>query len=282
MLTPSAQTASEPTVSAPVVAATGDIACEPGFKPGALCQHEAVSDAVLADTAIVAVLTLGDHQYSKGTLAQYMSSYDKTWGRLKNKTRPVPGNHDYMTADAKGYFDYFGTAAGNRKKGYYSYDIGTWHFVALNSERDTSMTGSQVAWLKADLNATESRCVAAYWHRPRWSSGIEYGDSDQVAPFFGVLYEANAELVLSGHEHNYERFRPLNPDGVPDDDRGLVQIVSGLGGKSQYEVRGRSETATSDSTSYGYSRLILYEDSADITYVPVIGDYTDSYHLKCH
>lgn len=228
------------------------------------------------------VLTLGDHQYPDGTLSQYRSSYDRTWGRFKQRTRPVPGNHDYETKGAAGYFDYFGTAAGAGRKGYYSFNVGAWHFVALNSEDDTSSDGAQVAWLRADLQSNRNRCVAAYWHRPRWSSGVRHGDDPRVRPFIEALYEANAELVLTGHEHNYERSYPLNPDGVRDDERGIVQVVSGLGGKSQYRLRGRDTTVTMNSESYGYSRLVLYPRYADITFVPAVGGYRDSFRLRCH
>jgi 3',5'-cyclic AMP phosphodiesterase CpdA len=267
---------------APVVAAAGDIACRAKSKPGANCQHKAVSDAILADTDVTTVLSLGDNQYEKGSLNDYQSSYDQTWGRFKNKTRPVPGNHDYKTPGAAGYYDYFGSAAGDRNKGYYSFDVGAWHFVALNSEVDLKRGGRQLAWLKADLKSHPNQCVAAYWHQPRWSSGTEHGDYVPVAPFFEALYAANADLILNGHEHSYERFHPLNPAGVRDDKRGIVEIVSGLGGRNHYPVRGRATTAAKDNTSYGYSRLTLHPKSATIEFQSAVGSYRDSYQLTCH
>ena len=265
-----------------MVAAAGDIACKAKSKPGKTCQHKAVSDAILADRGVTTVLSLGDNQYENGSLSDYQSSYGQTWGRLKDKTRPVPGNHEYKTQGAAGYYDYFGSAAGDRSKGYYSFDVGGWHFIALNSEVDLKRGGRQVAWLKTDLNSHPNRCVAAYWHQPRWSSGTEHGDDPAVAPFFETLYAANADLILNGHEHSYERFQPLNPSGVPDDKRGLVEIVSGLGGRNHYPVRGRATTAAKDNTSYGYSRLTLHPDSADITFRSAVGSYQDSYRLNCH
>ena len=153
--------------------------------------------------------------------------------------------------------------------------------MALNSERDVSATGAQVQWLKADLAAHQNKCVAAYWHKPRWSSG-QHGDISSTAPFFQALYDANAELVLSGNDHTYERFVPLNPSGIRDDTRGVTQIVSGLGGKNHYSVTGRSTTVTKNSSSYGYSRLVLHADSVDISFVPAVGTYTDSFNLSCH
>ncbi len=278
-------TSSEPgpeTDEPPVVAAAGDIACEPGAAVGRECQHKAVSEAILADTAVSVVLALGDNQYPQGAAAGFRSAYDRSWGRFKNRTRPVPGNHEYETPGAAGYFDYFGALAGERGKGYYSYDVGPWHFIALNSEFDLGRTGAQVAWLKADLRAHHSSCVAAYWHRPRWSSGTVVGDYPTVTAFMETLYDANADLVLVGHEHNYERFQPLNPDGERDDHRGIVQIVSGLGGKSQFPVRGRATTAAKNSTAYGYTRLVLHPDSADITFEAAVGDYHDAFTLPCH
>ena len=271
-----------PATPAPVVAAAGDIACKPGYSVGSSCQHKAVSDKILADTAVGTVLALGDNQYEDGTLSAYQQSYGPTWGRLKSKTRPVPGNHEYHTSGASGYYDYFGSRAGDRTKGYYSFNVGAWHFVALNSERDTGTTGSQLTWLRADLKANPNKCVAAYFHKPRWSTGSGHGDNTVVAPFVKALYDANADLMLSGHDHDYERFYPLNPSGVRDDARGITQIVSGLGGKNHYSVAGRSTTVTKNHTAYGYSRLVLHAGSADISFVPAVGTYRDSYRLTCH
>jgi hypothetical protein len=266
-----------------VVAAAGDIACEPG-RPISQnsCAHVAVSDAILADKAITTVLALGDNQYEDGTLAKYQSEYDKSWGRFKDITRPVPGNHDYRTPGAAGYYDYFGAAAGDPDKGYYSFDVGGWHFIALNSEEDTENGGAQVAWLKRDLESHQTGCTVAYFHRPRWSSGERHGDSDTVAPFFEALYDANADLILVGHEHNYERFVPLNPRRERDDARGIVQIVSGLGGKTQYPLAGGETTAAKNNGGFGYVRMALRTGSADIEYVPVVGTFRDSYTLSCH
>lgn len=266
----------------PVVAAAGDIACAVGGTVGASCQHKAVSDRLVADTAVGTVLVLGDNQYQDGSLSDYDAAYAPTWGRLKPKTYPVPGNHDYLTSGAAGYYDYFGARAGDRSRGYYSFDIGVWHFVALNSEKDTGASGAQVAWLKADLLAHQNACTAAFYHRPRFSSGAEHGDSTSVAPFFQTLYDANVDLILNGHDHDYERFFPLNASGARDNARGITEIVTGLGGRSHYAVTPRAITAASNQTSYGYSRLVLHDGSADITFVAGVGSYTDSTRLTCH
>ena len=282
--TSTAPTSTAPTSTAPagdpVIAAVGDIACAPGYTVGSTCQHKAVADKIISDTAVSRVLALGDIQYEAGALSAFQNSYDKSWGPLKSKTKPVPGNHEYGTSGAAGYFDYFGALAGDRSKGYYSFDVGAWHFVALNSERDITAGGAQVAWLKADLAAHPNKCVGAMWHKPRWSTGT-HGDHSSMAPFVQALYDARAEVILSGHDHDYERFYPLNPSGVRDDTRGIVQIVSGEGGKNHYAVAGRSTTAAKDSTSYGYARLTLHSDSADVTFVPAVGSYRDAAKITC-
>jgi hypothetical protein len=282
--TSTAPTSPAPTSTAPgtspVIAAVGDIACAPGYTVGTNCQHKAVADKIIADTAVSKVLALGDLQYEVGALTAFMGSYDKSWGPLKAKTKPIPGNHEYGTANAAGYFDYFGALAGDRTKGYYSFDVGAWHFVALNSEKDISATGAQVAWLKADLAAHPNKCVGAMFHKPRWSTGT-HGDHSSMAPFVQALYNAGAEVILSGHDHDYERFYPLNPSGVRDDARGIVQIVSGQGGKNHYAVTGRSTTAAMDNTSHGYARLTLHADSADLAFVSAVGSYRDTAKIVC-
>ncbi len=266
----------------PVVAAAGDIACAADAAVGAgSCRHKAVSDKILADTAVGTVLMLGDAQYPDGTLADFQASYHPTWGRLKPRTRPVPGNHEYQTPGARGYYDYFGSRAGDPSKGYYSFDLGTWHVIALNSEKDTAATGAQVSWLKADLEAHPNRCTLAFYHRPRWSGG-SHGDSTAVAPFVRALYDADADLILNGHEHDYERLHPLNPAGVRDDLRGVTQIVSGLGGKDTRRITPRSTTAASDASSFGYTRLVLRRGYAEVSYRAAVGTYTDSTTVTCH
>jgi single-stranded DNA-binding protein len=278
--TSTAPTSTAPPTTSPVIAAVGDIACAPGYTVGSGCQHKAVADKIISDTAVSKVLALGDLQYESGALSAFLEVYDKSWGPLKAKTKPIPGNHEYQTSGAAGYYDYFGALAGDRTKGYYSFDVGAWHFVALNSERDITAAGAQVAWLKADLAAHRNKCVGAMFHKPRWSSG-SHGDNPLMAPFVQALYDAGAELILSGHDHDYERFYPLNPSGVRDDARGIVQIVSGQGGKNHYSVTGRSTTAAKDNTSHGYARLTLHPDSADVTFVSAVGSYRDTARITC-
>lgn len=262
----------------PVIAAVGDIACAPGGAVGANCQHKAVSDKILADTEVGNVLVLGDNQYDAGSLSAYQNAYDPTFGRFKSRTRPVPGNHEYATANASGYYTYFGALAGDPAKGYYSYDVGAWHFLAINSEKDT---GAQLAWVKADLAAHPNQCVAAYWHKPRFSTG-GHGNNSYMAPFFQALYDGHADLVMAGHDHDYERFAQLNPNGARDDVNGMVEIVSGEGGKNHYSVSGGPTTLAKDNTGYGYTRLTLHANSADGQFVSAVGTYTDTYTVPCH
>lgn len=272
----------DPTASAPVVAAVGDIACAPGVPvTPTSCQHKAVADKILA-TNPSAFLALGDLQYHDGNLSAFNASYDAAFAQLKAITKPIPGNHEYRTPGASGYYDYFGTLAGDRTKGYYSFDVGPWHFVALNSEKDVGADGEQVAWLKADLAANSKNCVAAIWHKPRWSTGAEHGDDATVQPFVSALVAAEADLILNGHDHDYERFYPLDASGARDDTNGITQIVSGLGGKDHYRVRGRATTAAKNDSGFGFVQLVLHDGSADISYVPAVGSYTDSTTLTCH
>jgi hypothetical protein len=267
--------------AAPVVAAVGDIACAPGSTTtSTACQQEAVADSILAAKP-AALLALGDLQYPDGTLAQFRGSYDPSFGRLKAITSPAPGNHEYLTAGAAGYFDYFGTAAGERSKGYYSYEIGTWHVVVLNSERDISSTGAQLAWLKRDLAAHPNRCTLAVTHKPRFSTG-EHGSNSTMTPFFDALVAARAELVLSGHDHDYERFAPQTGAGVASS-TGLTQVVSGAGGKNLYGFPSvAANSVTRSNAGFGWLKLDLKRGSADLEFVPVgANTYRDRTTITC-
>ena len=180
------------------------------------------------------VATFGDNAYPKGSAVDFARCYDPTWGQFKSRTMPSPGNHEYETAGASGYFNYFGTAAGDPDKGYYSYDLGSWHVISLNSNCSSVAGGCaagspQEQWLKEDLAAHSNACTLAYWHHPRFSSGI-HGNQSSVAPFWNALYQAGADVVLNGHEHVYERFAPLNPSGQEDPDQGIREFIVGTGG----------------------------------------------------
>ncbi len=186
-----------------------------------------------------AVLALGDNQYPAGALADFQSMYAESWGAYRDITFPVPGNHEYGTPGARGYYSYFGERAGEPDKGYYSYDLGSWHVVALNSECEhiggCGDSDPQATWLQQDLKSHPRKCVLAYWHRPRFSSGNHGNDLDQDA-LWRILAKAHADLVLSGHDHDYERFAPMNADGEADP-KGLTEFVVGTGGASHYRFQ---------------------------------------------
>jgi len=265
----------------PVVAAVGDMVCAPGTVVTATtCQHQAVSDSILAAEPSV-FLPLGDNQYQQGSLAQYQSAYQPSFGRLRAVTSPVPGNHEYQTVGAAGYYGFFGTAAGVPSKGYYSQDVGAWHVVALNSEQDISAAGAQVAWLKRDLAAHRNLCTLAVFHKPRFSSG-EHGSNATMKPFVDALVAARAELVLSGHDHDYERFAPQDGAGVATS-AGVVQVVSGMGGRSLYDYpRVAPNSLVRQNGGFGWTRLTLHPTSVELRYVGVgTNTYSETTTLAC-
>ena len=281
----------------PVVAAAGDISCDPRSpnlrnKVPGTCEDRATSDLLLT-RPLEAVLTLGDHQYERNTLAAFRERYDVSWGRVKSITHPTVGNHEYLTPNAMGYFDYFNGPgrtigrAGRRGEGWYSYDVGTWHLVVLNSNCDEvggcGPGSPQLAWLQADLAAHPAQCTLAYWHHPRFSSG-KPGSNDRSDAFWRALYDAGAELALSGHSHDYERFAPQTPDAVRDDARGIRQIVSGTGGKNNYPfgtIRANSEVR--DARTHGVLLLTLRPGGYDWQFEPVPGrTLRDAGSTACH
>lgn len=280
-------------VAGPKVAAAGDIACDPasanfngGQGTGLTCRQLATSD-LLVSGSYDAVLVLGDIQYENGAYSKFTASYDPSWGRVRAITHPVPGNHEYQTPGASGYYQYFGAAAGDPAKGYYSFDLGGWHVVALNSNCSAvggcGFGSTQEQWLRADLAAHSSAtCTLAYWHHPRFSSGTHGSDSTYTA-FFQALYDANADVVLVGHDHDYERFAPQTPGGAFDASRGVRQFVVGTGGKEQRSfgtIRAWSETRSS--SALGVLELTLGANGYGWRFVPAIGTFTDSGSDSCH
>ena len=288
--------------SAPVIAAAGDIACDPsdvsfngGSGTATACRQLATSD-LLVGAGLAAVLPLGDLQYHCGGATAFAASYDLSWGRVKAITRPAPGNHEYQSAGgtgcdttgtAAGYYAYFGSAAGDPAKGYYSFDIGAWHLIALNSEcgkvQGCGPGSLQEQWLRADLAAHENACTLAYWHKPLFSSGEHRGTSD-VRPLWQALYDFDADVVLSGHDHDYERFAPQTATGVADPVRGIREFVVGTGGR-HLRVFGAvaANSQVRDSTSFGVLRLTLRSNGYDWAFVPAAGStFTDSGSASCH
>jgi hypothetical protein len=257
----------------PVIAAAGDISCSSTASKNS-CHQQATSD-LLVGRGLTAVLGLGDFQ-------RY---YDPTWGRVKAITRPAIGNHEYGTKNASGYFSYFGAAAGP-PNGYYSYDIGAWHLVALNSncgEVSCAAGSPQESWLKNDLKTHAATCTLAYWHHPRFSSG-GHGSDEATAPFFADLYNAGADLVLVGHDHDYERFAPQAPEGKADAAYGVREFVVGTGGRSHssfHQINPNSEARNDD--TFGVLELTLHASSYAWRFIPEAGKtFTDSGLASCH
>lgn len=233
------------------LAAAGDIVCSPAYQyynggNANYCQHRKTADLL---TGSDGVIVPGDHQYNSGTLNEFKTAYDPTWGRFASKTYPAPGNHEYRdpAGGAKGYFDYWASKSrptGGRGRGYYSFDLGAWHIVSLNSSDGKSnacQTGPSCAegseqnnWLEQDLKATNKNCVLAYWHHPLYNSGTDHGNDNTsaVRDFWTDLYAEKAEIIVNGHEHNYQRYAPLTPSGSKSAD-GIREFLVGTGGKNR-------------------------------------------------
>jgi hypothetical protein len=260
----------------PVLVGAGDIAtCKQ--------QGDEATAKLLANISGT-VFTLGDNVYENGTAAEFANCYGPSWGTFKYRTKPSVGNHEYNTAGATGYFGYFGAKAGDPSKGYYSYNMGSWHIVVLNSNcwKVACAAGStQERWLRADLAAHPSKCTLAYFHHPRFSSG---GNNIEVAPFWKALYEAGAEVVLSGHVHAYERFAPQNPSGMADSAKGIREFIVGTGGKNLGRLDYlKPNSQVRNNTTYGVLKLILHSSSYEWKFVPIAGKtFTDSGTKMCH
>lgn len=306
----------------PVLAAAGDIACDPSsatFQGGHGTRgscHEAVTAAQVIAGHYAVVLPLGDTQYDCGTDASYRLSYAPTWGRFKTITRPVIGNHEYGKAchrnDASPYFHYFGAAA-HGPGGYYSFNLGAWHVIVLNSECSSGRAAGAVGgcqkgspqerWLRRDLASHSTACTLAAWHEPRFSSG-EHGDAEQTATLWNDLVAAHADVVLAGHNHDYERFDPVGVTtalpyqparpGVTNapifqqpvlDPQGIREFVVGTGGKNHYRFPAPPLTGerVRNGETYGLLALTLHRNSYDWRFLPEPGhSFTDHGTAACH
>jgi len=276
-ITPSGLITSNPPV---IFSGAGDI--------GTCNSNNDEATAKLLDNISGPVFILGDNVYENGTNSEYNNCYAPTWGRHKARTFPSAGNHDYNTSGASGYYNYFGAAAGDPAKGYYSFDLGAWHVIVLNSNISMTATSGQVNWLKGDLAAHPNLCTLAYWHHPLYSStggtgsgGVTYSS---VRPLWDVLYPAGVDLVLGGHRHFYERLGPMKPNGSRDDVFGIREIVAGMGGKSGGSVSNKFPTSeAADGVTFGVLKLYLYEDGYAWKMIPIAGKtYTDSGSTNCH
>jgi hypothetical protein len=289
-------------VSDPVIAAAGDIACDPSsssFRDGiggsTYCHQKFTAD-LLVNAHLAAVLALGDTQYYCGGYDAYMSAYNLSWGRLKSITHPAVGNHEYLTyggtgctpenTGAAGYFKYFGGAAGTPGKGYYSFNIGKWHLIALNSNcasvAGCAASSPQGQWLQSDLLAHKNKCILAFWHIPLFSSGGR--DARNTQALWQLLYNSNADLILGAHDHIYERFAPMSPDGQFDPARGIRSFIVGTGGASHTTIGAVAPFSEVRSAStFGVLMLTLHSNSYDWRFVPEAGkSFTDSGSNTCH
>jgi acid phosphatase type 7 len=248
----------------------------------ALCTADGNPEATarLLDAIGGTVFALGDNAYMSGTAEEYRDCYDRTWGRHRIRTRPVPGNHEYESPQAAPYFDYFGFNAGPHGLGYYSFNLGAWHLVALNSNVAVSAGSAQAAWLRADLAANRARCTLAYWHHPRFSSG-RHGNEERMRDFWQILYEAGADIVLSAHDHTYERFAPQDPEGFPDNAHGIRQFVAGTGGARPSAFVTIGPNSEARLATLGVLKLTLSGSGYDWEFISVSGP-GDSGSGSCH
>jgi hypothetical protein len=282
----------------PVVAAAGDIACAPpGTRTASKCHQAATADLLAGADA---VLPIGDEQYNCGQLSAFNQVYDASWGQYKSVSNPAVGDNEYAgngcsTPGASGYFTYFGDRASPREpgctincQGYYSYDVGSWHLVALNSEctqpgvGGCSASSPQTQWLKADLAAHPNTCTLAYFHRPYFSD--KGGTVAKVKQLFTALYNGGADVLLVGHQHIYERFRPQSPSGAAAAN-GVRQFIVGTGGKSTTALASPAPTgAESRSTgTFGVLKLTLHPTSYDFQFAPEAGKtFSDTGTQACH
>ncbi len=290
----------------PVIATAGDIACDPlnsnfnnGNGSSNSCRQKYTSNLLL-NAGLAAVLPLGDVQYYCGALQAFQNSYDLSWGQVKSITHPVVGNHEYLThggsspstgcdasnAGAAGYFQYYGSAAGTVGQGYYSFDVGAWHLIALNSNCSDAggcgTSSAQYKWLQADLAAHTNFCTLAYWHIPLYSSGGRASANTQQ--FWNLLYTNNADLMLNGHDHIYERFAAQNPSAVADPARGIREFIVGTGGSDHTTITTvAANSEVRNTNTFGVLKLTLHATSYDWQFVPEAGKtFTDSGTQACH
>jgi acid phosphatase type 7 len=242
-----------------------------------------------------AVFAAGDLAYESGSDAEFRNCYDRTWGKFKGRTYPTPGNHEYKGSEATAYFRYWGKQAGEPDKGYYSYDLGVWHIVVLNTNCNSKHLGGcgegspEETWLRQDLAAHPKTCILAYGHHALFSSGVsaKHAMHPELRPLWRDLYAAHADLVLAGHEHSYERFAPQDPAGHSDSDHGIREIVVGTGGKDHTPLGfARDNSEVRNDSTFGVLKLTLSPGAYAWEFIPVpqrIGTpFRDSGTGICH
>ena len=260
---------------AAVLVGAGDIAsCEP---------DRAEATAKLLDQIAGTVFTAGDNAYDKGSEQQFLRCYERSWGRHRDRTRPSPGNHDYGTDQAAAYFKYFGANAGPAARGYYSYTLGAWHIVSLNSIINARYWGAaQEQWLIKDLEANESECTLAYWHHPLFSSSTAHGNQIHMRRLFKILHARGADVAVAGHDHVYERFAPQDAEGRFDP-KGIRQFIAGTGGAGLYAFGPpRLNSEVRNSADHGVLKLTLHPGRYAWEFVPIAGGkFRDSGSSRC-
>ena len=244
--------------------------------------------ADLLDSIPGTVMTLGDHAYPTGSADNFTRCYEPSWGRHRARTFPSIGNHEYDPGTPQPYFDYFGKVAGDPTKGYYSYELGAWHIIVLNTGSTTVATeldSPQGQWLQADLASNTKRCTLAYWHHPRFYQG-DWGKNGRAKPFWDLLYEWDADVVVNGHFHLYERYAPQTPDGIADPIHGIREFIVGTGGADLDSLDVPSPTVEARSnTTFGVLKLTLRPRGYDWEFIPTAqgpGRFTDSGSGTCH
>ena len=298
--------ATDPVSGDPVIVAAGDIACSPNdphFNGGAgtanACRQRATSDIFVGDATVDRVLALGDLQYECAAYSDFLASYAPSWGRAKTITRPALGNHEYITGrdpfgvscagGGGGYFQYFAASPSvnvARPGGYYSWNIGSWHMVVLNSNCkfvSCTATSAQATWLKNDLAASNARCTLAYWHHPRFN-GKSKGPTGSMAAMWNLLEAEGAEVILNGHKHAYARFAPLTSNGVIDRAHGIRQFIVGTGGENIGVIPNQLAMVekTDPGRHFGVLRMTLHPQSYDYKMVATNGATVDSGTTPCH
>jgi acid phosphatase type 7 len=268
-----------------VMVGAGDIA-------GCSDLSGAEATAELIENIPGTVFAAGDLAYEHGTFEEFEKCYDPTWGKFKARTRPAPGNHEYNGSGANGYFRYWGKQAGDPSKGYYSFDLGDWHIVALNTNCNARGLGGcaerspEETWLKQDLAGHPNACILAYGHHPLFSSGLlrSHAEHPELTALWRDLHDAHADLILAGHEHAYERFAPQDPEGNADPEHGIREIVVGTGGRSHTPLGfAEPNSEVRDDRTYGVLKLTLSPGKYRWEFVPVVGQsFHDSGEGPCH
>lgn len=273
-----AETVAGATMSPTRIIAVGDIACPPTARPTRTTCRQADTARLARNRNPAYVIGLGDLQYEKGSFYGFVHSYDESWGALRGRTRPLPGNHEYKTPGAAGYYRYFNRSA----PGYYVWNVGSWRIYNLNTNCDQIDCDAELEWLERDLAEHPRDCSIIAMHHPRFSSGFEHGSNLFVKPFWQVAHRHHVDVALAGHDHDYERFVRLSPSGVRDPARGIISYVSGAGGKNLYRL-GTRKTGSEyfNGSRFGVLELVLREGEWSFAYRTIDGVVRDSGTRQC-